>query len=307
MYRITVFTPTRNRDYIIDTLYKSLCAQTFKDFEWLIMDNGTDETEDKVRQYKQDGKIENIKYFHNPERVGINRAMNDAVKVAEGDLFFKVDDDDYLTNDALECIDRWEQTLPKDSKYGYAGVSGLRAYHDGRVIGGNWQHPGDYVDATGLERRKQKLLGDKAEAYYTYVLKKYGPLPEVEGETITFEGMLYDKIAASGLKIRWFNKTIYFTEYLEDGATRNNNRRLEENLNTYGLLLASCLKYNSQPFVYLLKNLCRYSEMCRRHGLRYREAFAKFHDKRFLTLVCWFASHFTKYISPSKEKKYGAE
>lgn len=44
---ITVFTPTYNRAYIIENLYKSLQRQTFKDFEWLVIDDGsTDNTEE---------------------------------------------------------------------------------------------------------------------------------------------------------------------------------------------------------------------------------------------------------------------
>lgn len=38
MATITVFTPVYNRAYIIDKLYNSVKNQTFKDFEWLIVD-----------------------------------------------------------------------------------------------------------------------------------------------------------------------------------------------------------------------------------------------------------------------------
>ena len=38
---ITVFTPTYNRAYIIEKLYESLCWQTCKDFEWLVVDDGS--------------------------------------------------------------------------------------------------------------------------------------------------------------------------------------------------------------------------------------------------------------------------
>ena len=45
--KITVFTPTYNRAYIIEKLYHSLQRQTFKDFEWIVVDDGSeDETED---------------------------------------------------------------------------------------------------------------------------------------------------------------------------------------------------------------------------------------------------------------------
>ena len=59
---ITVFTPTYNRGYIISELYESLTQQTFKNFEWLIVDDGSsDETESIINQFIKENKI-NIKY-----------------------------------------------------------------------------------------------------------------------------------------------------------------------------------------------------------------------------------------------------
>lgn len=304
MCRITVYTPTYNRGYIIDKLYQSLQKQTFRDFEWLIIDQGNDETEKKINKFIEEKKINNICYHKTPDRKGINRSMNDAMKLAKGELFFKVDDDDYLSDDALELIDLWERELSHEEKFNFAGVSGLRAYHDGRAIGGEWKHKTEFIDATGLERRKYGLLGDKAEAYYTNVLNKFGPLPEFEGETLTFESLLYDKIAAAGLKIRWYNKKIYFTEYLADGQTLNTRGRLENNLKTYGTLLNSNLKYKSQTWRHMLKNLCRYSEMCKKNNLDYHEACDIFLYNKVLVRICWVASSLTKLIRPRGDKKY---
>ena len=40
-YKITVFTPTYNRAYILENLYRSLQRQSFTDFEWLVVDDGS--------------------------------------------------------------------------------------------------------------------------------------------------------------------------------------------------------------------------------------------------------------------------
>lgn len=303
MCKITVFTPTYNRGRIIDNLYESLVKQNFKDFEWLIIDQGNDNTEEKIQQYIEENKISKIRYYKSVGRKGINRSMNDALEKAEGKLFFKVDDDDYLIPEALKLIDEWERSIA-DQEMSYAGVSGLRAYQDGRVIGGEWSHSSDYIDATGLERRKYGLLGDKAEAYYTKILRKYGPFPEFEGESLTFESILYDKIAYDGFKIRWFRKPIYVTEYLAEGQTRTTRSRLKDNLNTYRTLLDSNLHYKSQPLKHMLKNLCRYSEMCRSKNMNYSEACGKFEYGKFLVLICWYMSIFTKIIKPRGEVEY---
>lgn len=54
MSNITVLTPTYNRGKLLEKLYESLCAQDCKDFEWLIVDDGsTDDTSERVEQMKQ--------------------------------------------------------------------------------------------------------------------------------------------------------------------------------------------------------------------------------------------------------------
>lgn len=40
-YKVTVFTPTYNRAYILENLYRSLQRQTNTCFEWLIVDDGS--------------------------------------------------------------------------------------------------------------------------------------------------------------------------------------------------------------------------------------------------------------------------
>ncbi|MCQ5134413.1 glycosyltransferase family A protein, partial [Coprococcus eutactus] len=74
---------------IIKKLYNSLCEQTYSDFEWLIIDNGTQRIDKIIAQFKNENKV-NIRYFSVKE-AGINRAYNFAIKVAKGELFFKVD------------------------------------------------------------------------------------------------------------------------------------------------------------------------------------------------------------------------
>lgn len=54
MSNITVLTPAYNRGKLLEKLYESLCAQDCKDFEWLIVDDGsTDDTSERVEQMKQ--------------------------------------------------------------------------------------------------------------------------------------------------------------------------------------------------------------------------------------------------------------
>ena len=75
---ITVFTPTYNRAYIIHKLYGSLCRQSFTDFEWIIVDDGsTDNTQELITGFIAEQKIR-LRYFRQ-ENAGKHIAINRGV------------------------------------------------------------------------------------------------------------------------------------------------------------------------------------------------------------------------------------
>ncbi|MBQ8882885.1 MAG: glycosyltransferase family 2 protein [Clostridia bacterium] len=221
---ITVFTPTFNRAYIIENLYKSLLAQTDKNFEWVVVDDGSsDNTSELFEKFLANDNGFNIEYKIQ-QNGGKHRAINYGVSLAKGELFFIVDSDDYLTADAIEKINAWVKTLDADKKW--AGVSGVRGYDEKTPIG---QAPDqDFIDATNLERAKKNLLGDKAEVYFTEVLKAY-PFPEFENENFITEEVVWNKIAYDGYKLRWYSDIIYICDYIADGLTKSGDAKYIKN------------------------------------------------------------------------------
>ncbi|KMY51884.1 glycosyltransferase family 2 protein [Peribacillus loiseleuriae] len=214
--KITVFTPTYNRGYIIEKLYISLQQQTYTDFEWLVIDDGSaDHTEELFNRWQSENNPFTIRYYK-IENGGKHRAINKGTELAKGELFFIVDSDDYLVDDALGTIIKWEKNL--QNKESFCGISGNRGKSRSEFIGTTFE--GDYMDATSLERNKYNITGDKAEVFYTNILKKY-KFDEIEGEKFITEATVWDRMANDGYKIRWFNKTIYICNYLEDGLTQN--------------------------------------------------------------------------------------
>ena len=50
--KISIITATYNREKLLSRLYKSLCEQTCKDFEWIVIDDGSvDNTEQLIKNY----------------------------------------------------------------------------------------------------------------------------------------------------------------------------------------------------------------------------------------------------------------
>lgn len=225
---ITVFTPVYNRAHTLPRLFSSLCEQTCKDFEWLIVNDGSSDNSEEIIKQLISSKPDFVIRYFSKENGGKHRAINFAVPKANGDMFFIVDSDDWLPKNAIEIIVYRARSI--GDRTGFAGVGGAKYYADGRLCGNTFSY--DYVDATSLQRKQFNIIGEKAEVFYTDVLKKY-PFPEFENETFLSEATVWNKIAADSLKIRWFNENIYFMEYQPDGLTANLTKLYRKNPKGY--------------------------------------------------------------------------
>lgn len=236
--KITVFTPTYNRGYIIENLYKSLQRQYFTDFEWLVVDDGsTDNTEELFSKWIQENNDFDIRYYKK-ENGGKHRAINYALDRAKGELFFTVDSDDYLTDDALEKINRWEQELEKSKKF--AGIVANIGYAKNKTVNNLFKE--EYLDLDLLQRYtyeedgKKVLDGERAYIFYTDIHRLY-KYPEFEGEKFMTEAVTWNRMANDGYLVRYYNDIIWIFEYLEDGLTKAGNKLFLDNPRGYALWL----------------------------------------------------------------------
>lgn len=213
---ITVFTPTYNRAYCIENLYRSLLRQTDRDFEWVVVDDGsTDDTEALISSFMAENEIRIV--YVKQANGGKHTAINRGIELANGELFIIVDSDDYLTDDAVAVIKRVSKPIADNDSY--AGVIGLRKHQDGTLISSGMMS--DSVDATTLHLRYvHAIKGDLAEVVKTEVLRRY-KFPVFSGERFSPEALVWNRIANDGLKFRLVNKAIYCCEYLQDGLTAN--------------------------------------------------------------------------------------
>ncbi len=158
---LTVFTSVYNRAYIISRLYESLCRQTDKDFEWVVVDDGsTDNLYTQISTFKSEGKIA-MRYF-SQSNAGKHTAINRGINEAMGRYFIIVDSDDFLTDDAVEWIRHTAALIDNDKRF--AGLSGIRIKPDGSKIGGGGNFGN--IDANALDiRLKYGVVGDLAEVF----------------------------------------------------------------------------------------------------------------------------------------------
>jgi glycosyltransferase involved in cell wall biosynthesis len=210
---ITVFSPTYNRALLLPRLYDSLCKQTFNDFEWLIVDDGSeDDTENVVNAFIAENKL-NIRYIKQTNG-GKHRAINRGVKEARGELFFIVDSDDILPTDSLQIIHDTYVEIQQDQSFG--GVSGLDCDNKGILIGNGL--PKNFIDCNSIDiRYRYHVMGDMSEVFKTSVMKEF-PFPEINDEKFCPEALVWNRIA-NKYKLRYVNRAIYIAEYQPDGLT----------------------------------------------------------------------------------------
>ena len=222
---LTVCTPTYNRAHTLPRLYESLTRQTSQDFEWLVVDDGSvDSTRELVDGWIAEGRIR-IRYVYK-ENGGKPSAHNLGVRMAAGELFFCVDSDDYLTDNAVELIlSAWERAGENS-----VGIIAYKVLTDGKCVT-------DIADKTvtaftlkdGYDNHG--LVGDTALIFKSEVIGKF-EFPSFEGEKFIPEGYLYDKIDTCG-KLTVLRENVYVCEYLGDGYTANMKRILYKNPQGY--------------------------------------------------------------------------
>ena len=279
---ITIITPAYNRAYTLERLYISLKSQTIKSFEWIIIDDGSiDTTEKVVQKFLDDNAGFSIVYKYK-KNGGKHTAVNMGVKLAKSEFIFIVDSDDEIVADAIETIESWIKEIDSPN---IAAVAGLRGKIGGGQIGGFPQKKkGGYIDAKNTDRRRLNLLGDKAEIYRTDLLRKF-PFPEFEGEHFLTEACVWDEIAYQGYLVRWYDKIIYRCEYLEDGLTKSGgDQRDLNNFNGFTYSTQQRIKCNSIVDGIMAKG--RYVYIAKQKGLKMNEMSKLLHCYSIELLMC---------------------
>ena len=245
-YKITVFTPTYNRAYIIENLYRSLQRQSFTEFEWIVVDDGSsDNTQELFAGWVRENNPFPIRYIRQ-QNGGKCRGINRGLEMARGELFFTVDSDDYLTEDALEKILLWESELPKDQKFcGFVANRGDAPDHTPNTL-----FEGDYVDGNAFDLYG-RMDGERAFVFYTEIHRKY-LYPEFEGEKFKTEAVTWNRMAYDGYKMRFFNDIIWVWEYKADGLTRAGYQVFLDNPQGTGLFFREKAKFFHYPMKTML-------------------------------------------------------
>jgi len=234
-------------------------AADVTDFEWVIVDDGSqDDTEEIVRGMQAEKRFSIV--YIKTENGGKHRAWNIGVRAASGEMIFGCDSDDYLTDGALTITDQMENSIPEEEKCRFAGICGLKVYPNSELVGETFSN-GDYKDMTHLERVANHVSGDKSEVIYTDVWKKYA-YHEFPGEKFLTEATALNRMAEDGLKMRYFNTPIKVIEYLPDGLSAGAIERFAKNPRGWGLYLGQQIRYRQLTGRKKCQKLWEYYDAC---------------------------------------------
>ena len=221
-FAFTVFTPSYNRARTLNRVWDSLKAQTFRDFEWLVVDDGsTDNTREVVEAYERQASDFPVRYIWQPnqhKKVAFNRA----VREARGQLLVVLDSDDACVPQALERFWWHWNRIPAARRDEFSAVTCLCMNEKGALVGNRF--PGGlWRDGTGIEmQHRWQVRGEKWGFQRTDVLKRF-PFPE-DLPGLVPEGYVWSQIDEH-YQTRFINEMLrmYFQD--QDDSLISNQKR----------------------------------------------------------------------------------
>lgn len=223
---ITVFTPLYNREMSIYATYVSLRNQTKQEpFEWLVINDGSTDGSDAIMQKiigSHDG-VFSITYISR-ENKGLNRTLNEAIERAEGDLFCRLDSDDWAAPNLIEQISlHYREIENNDSICALVFLTRVSDVINGR-------HPFKEPSLTSFLKYRDfyKATGDRVEVMKTYVYRAF-LYPEFEGEKFCPEGIVWNRLSVK-YQALYIPIAVVEKTFPEDSITKSVYAVLKRNL-----------------------------------------------------------------------------
>lgn len=96
--KVSVILPVFNQERYVKEAVNSIIRQSFRDFELIIVDDGSTDDSFKIISRIKDPRI---KIIRNKKNIGLTKSLNKALKVAKGEFLARMDGDDIAYPDRL--------------------------------------------------------------------------------------------------------------------------------------------------------------------------------------------------------------
>lgn len=130
-HKISVVMASHNGERFIKQAIDSILGQTYADFEFLIVDDGsTDLTAIILQEYSK--RDQRIKIITNSQCLGLTKSLNIAIRQAQGEFIARMDDDDICLKNRFATQVKF---LNKNTQVALCGTFGLIINENGEEIG----------------------------------------------------------------------------------------------------------------------------------------------------------------------------
>lgn len=294
---ISVVITTYGRPNYLKNAIDSICKNTYKNYEIIIVDdNGEEssfsrETEKIIKNYKN---IE-LKYIKHEKNYGANKARNTGVKAANGNYIAFLDDDDIFLPNKLEEIN----TILKTNSDISLIYSGANYRNEKNKIKYKYINFKDY---------KNKILKHNFIGSNSFVVLKKEKIEKLNGFDETLESCqdwdMWIRIIYSGEKIWGINKALVEYKIHDDENRISNNR--EKRLNGHRKLFKKCEVYlenftekEKKEIKAYQEKIIAYIEYSCENEKKYKEIMSKIQNEIQLTLfdrIRYFLSKINFYL-----------
>ncbi|WP_431814444.1 glycosyltransferase family 2 protein [Limosilactobacillus portuensis] len=220
---ISVVTTVYNNSEGLLQLFDKLVTQEEHNFEWIIIDDGSNFEQRKIMTKIRTNNIPfKIMLYHQANQ-GKHIALNYAFSKAKGDVTIIVDSDDKPLSTMISIINKyWTAKRMTDERLGIITFERGITFREPLRSLPKGENRDNYIDF----RYKNSLYGDYAETFKTSILKKYS-FPNFYGEKFLNEGYILNKLGEKYDSL-FIDRIIYLSSYRNEGLTKN-IRKIEWN------------------------------------------------------------------------------
>lgn len=128
--KISVLMAAHNQEQFIKKSIKSILNQSFKDFEFLILDDASkDKTLNIIKKFQKEDK--RIRLFRNEKNLGLTKSLIKLTRLARGEFIARMDSDDISLKSRFNDQISW---FENDKKKVLVGTSGFKIDNKDKII-----------------------------------------------------------------------------------------------------------------------------------------------------------------------------
>lgn len=196
--KVSIITSVYNRREILLRAMRSVAAQTFKDIEYIVVNNGSSiDIDDIILKFMEDADIP-VVYIKRDNGIGPHTGKNSAFREARGKYLVMLDSDDELLPSAVEVLYNTWMSIPESERDQYREVVARCVDEYGNEIGNKFP---DYINSCSKKQAFKLwhslpgLAVEHVEMNVTDHLKKL-MFPEPEGVTWVVDStILWDRLS----------------------------------------------------------------------------------------------------------------